>query len=86
MIRIWAKLVRDDKIIKDTIYENPAVFNIDNFYNYITDIAESLQIATPITLSKHLNYFMDFNTTTYLPSDFPETIDFDKFVLEQANI
>jgi len=86
MVRIWAKIICDNKIVKDIIYENPSVFTADSFFNYLADISEKLNIATPIPLSKHLNQFLEFNTTTFFPSDFAEEINFDKLVLEQANI
>ena len=85
MVRIWAKVIKEDKIIKDTIYENYETFNTENFFEYISNICDVLNIATPVILSKHIFHYISFNLTTFLPQDFPEEIDFDKFIIEEAS-
>lgn len=86
MVRIWAKVMKEEKIIKDTIYEDfENNFDSDNFFNYIASICETMDIATPVILNKHLFHYVEFNTAIFLPSDFPEEVDFDKFVIEEAS-
>ena len=85
MVRIWARVMKEDKIIADTIYENSENFNVENFFDYISSICETLNIATPVILSKHLFHYLTFNLATFLPQDFPEEIDFDKFIIEEAS-
>ena len=85
MVRIWAKIMKGDKILSDTIYENKENFNLENFFDYISTICESLNIATPVILSKHIFHYLTFNLATFLPQDFPEKIEFDKFVIEEAS-
>lgn len=86
MVRIWAKIVKEEKILKDTIYEDfSSQFDTDNFFTYIADICETLDIATPVILSKHLTHYIEFNTAIFLPEDFPEEVEFDKFILEEAS-
>ncbi len=86
MIRIWAQIVKNEKIKKSIIYENNTLFNINNFHDYIVDICAMLNIATPIILSKHISHFVEFNNSVFKSEDFVEQIDFDKLVLEQANL
>lgn len=85
MVRIWAKITKEEKILKDVIYEDFSQFNSDNFFDYIANICEKLDIATPIILKKHLLHYIEFNSTTFLPQDFPEEVDFDKFIIEEAS-
>lgn len=85
MVRIWAKVLTEEKIIKDMVYENPEKFEFDHFFDYISDICEALDICTPIILSKHTFHYVNFNTATFLPADFPESVDFDKVVIEEAS-
>lgn len=85
MVRIWAKVLTEEKIIKDMIYENFEKFDLDHFFDYISDICEKLDICTPIILSKHEYHYVNFNTATFLPADFPESVDFDKLVIEEAS-
>ena len=84
MVRIWAKVIKKDKIISDIIFERYETFSVDNFFDYISNICENLNIATPVILSKHIFHYLTFNLATFLPQDFPEEIDFDKFVIEEA--
>ncbi len=85
MVRIWAKVLKEEKILKDTIYEDTSNFDSDNFFNYIADICQTLDIATPVILSKHLLHYVEFNTAIFLPQDFPEDVEFDKFIIEEAS-
>lgn len=85
MVRIWAKIVKKEKILKDTIFEDFSSFDPNLFYDYIAKICESLDISTPVVLSKHIFHYINFNNTTFLSNDFPEEIDFDKFVIEEAS-
>ena len=43
-------------------------------------------IPTPIILKSHITNYVDFNNTTFLPRDFVESIDFDRFIIENAVI
>jgi len=85
MVRIWAKILKDEKILKDMIFEKFEKFDENSFFDYIAEICETLDIATPIILSKHLYHYIEFNNTTFSKNDFPEEISFDKFVIEEAS-
>ena len=85
MVRIWAKIVKEEKILRDMIFEDFTTFNPDNFYDYIATICENLDISTPVILSKHIFHYVNFNNATFFPNDFPEEIEFDKFVIEEAS-
>ena len=85
MVRIWAKVVKGEKILNDTIFENFTSFDPDMFFDYIATICEKLDIATPVILSKHIFHYLNFNNATFLPADFPEEIEFDKLVIEEAS-
>ncbi len=85
MVRIWAKVLIEEKIIKDMIYENQEKFDFEHFFDYISDICQNFDISTPVILSKHISHYVNFNNATFLPSDFAETVSFDKFVIEEAS-
>ena len=85
MVRIWARVVKGDKILQDTIFVRYENFSVDNFFDYISTICETLNIATPVILSKHIFHYLNFNLATFLPQDFPEEIEFDKLVIEEAS-
>ena len=48
MFKIWAKIITGEKIVKQLIYEREDKFVYSLFFNYVTDICEGLDIATPI--------------------------------------
>ena len=60
------------------------MFLEENFFDYISQICERLEIATPVILSKHLSHYLSFNNTVFYPVDFPEDVNFDKFIIENA--
>ena len=86
MFKIWAKLINEDKkLIKDVLYTNKERFDIDNFGQYVTDIAGLLDIATPNTLIYHQRNFDKFSYVKYLPRDFMEKVEFSSLLLENGN-
>ncbi len=85
MVRIWGRVMREDRIEKDTILEEGGAFLEENFFDYISSICERLGIATPVILTKHINHFETFHNAIFLPIDFPEDVDFDKFIIEDAS-
>lgn len=84
MIRIWAKILRDGKIIKQTVYERAGITDYSEFFEYVRDIAETLDCPTPVLIKTHLFNYAKYNTVRFTASDFVEKIDFDKLVLENA--
>ena len=82
MFRIWAKIIKDGKIVNQLTYERADKFVYSQFFSYLSDICEGLDIATPILLKTHIFNYAKFNTVRFLPRDFAETPEFDKLVLE----
>lgn len=86
MIRIWARTTKNDKITRSYIYESIDNFNESTIRKHIEKMCHEIDIPTPIILKSHINNYVDFNNTTFLNRDFVETIDFDKFIIENAII
>ncbi len=84
MFRIWAKVIKDGKIIKQVNYQRDDKFSYGEFFYYLTDICDSLDISTPVLLKTHIFNFAKFNTVRFIPRDFAETVDFDKLVLDNV--
>ena len=82
MFKIWGKIIKDGKIIKQVTYEREDKFTYSQFFNYLADICEQLDIATPVLLKTHIFNYAKFGRVTFLPRDFTEPVDFDKLVLE----
>ena len=86
MIRIWARTVSDNKITRSYIYESIDSFNEEKFFKHIERMCHEMDIPTPIILKSHITNYVDFNNSIFLPRDFVESIDFDKFIIENATL
>lgn len=82
MFRIWAKIFKGEKIIKQITYERDEKFTYSQFFTYLADICEELDIPTPVLLKNHIFGYAKFRTVKFLPRDFAETPEFDKLVLD----
>lgn len=82
MFRIWAKIITDGKIEKQITYEREDKFVYAKFFEYLADICEGLDIATPVLLKTHIFNYAKFNTVRFVPRDFAEPVEFDRLVLD----
>ena len=85
MNRIYAKLVTDNKLCGDYIYELQSDFVIHDFFEYMADICGKLDVPVPMILVKHIKIFLLYNSTTLRKEDFVESFPYDKLVVEIYN-
>ncbi len=84
MFRIWAKIISDGKIVKQLTYERNEKFSYSHFFDYLAEICEGLDIATPVLIKPHIFNYAKFNTVRFLPRDFAESVEFDYLILENV--
>lgn len=84
MVRIWAKVMKKDKILKQYLFEKEGQTDYSVFFEYVRDICEALDIPTPVIIKTHLFNYAKYNTLRFKKDDFVESINFDKLVLENA--
>ncbi len=84
MVRIWAKIVTDNKLQRDLIYEAIGNFDPNELYLHVREICHKLDIPSPVVLKTHAKNYTEFNTCSFLTRDFVEYVDFEKLVLENA--
>lgn len=82
MLKIWAKVMKEGRIVAQTTYEREEAFAYSEFFHYLADICVSLDIPTPVLLKPHLFQYAKFRHVVFRKSDFMEDIPFDKLVLE----
>ena len=85
MIKIWAKILKDNKIIKQTVYQKNQSMDYSQFLNHVIDICYELDIPTPVIIKNHIFNYAKYNTVRFNKSDFVDSVDFDKFVIENIN-
>ncbi len=83
-MKIWAKVLCDDKILRDVIYETERGLRPSEWQKTLQEIAYLLDIATPISLATHLKHFDRFNRVKFIPRDFVEEVEFTSVVLENV--
>lgn len=86
MFKIWAKVLKNDKIKKQYVLEKPDVIDYSLFFDYVREICENLDIPTPVIIKTHIFNYAKYNVLRFKKDDFVEKIDFDKLVLENAFI
>ena len=82
MFRIWAKVLTEEHIERQFVYEKDTKFAYSRFFDYLAEICTALDVPTPVLLKTHVFNFAKFNHFVFRPSDFMEAVSFDKFVLE----
>ncbi|MDE6411995.1 MAG: hypothetical protein K2L02_05645 [Clostridia bacterium] len=82
MFRIWAKVLKDEHIQKQFVYESEEKFSYSDFFTYLSDICVELDVPTPVLLKTHIFNYAKFNHVAFRPDDFIEQITFDKLQLE----
>ena len=81
MIKLWGKILKDNKIKKDYTISIEE-FSFENLYDYLKDMCYNLKIETPIILPKHLRQFEEYSITRFYSGDFIDYIDFDFLQIE----
>lgn len=85
MFKIWAKIIRDDKIVHNYVLEKDDTFHLTRLSLYLAEICNELDIETPVILNKHMEHFYLFNLTTFYQTDFISSVNFDKLVIENIS-
>ena len=86
MVKIWAKVMKKGKIIKQFTFEKLGEVDYSEFFSYLREICENLDIPTPVLIKQHLFAYAKYNTVKFVKDDFLESIDFDRLVLENLFI
>lgn len=76
--------MKKDKILKQFMLEKVESMDYSMFFDYLREICENLDIATPVLIKTHLFNYAKYNNVKFTQSDFVEPISFDKLVLENA--
>ncbi len=82
MIKIWGSIIKKNKISAGHMLELDAEPGIDIYMSAIREICEKLDLEMPVILSKHKNDIEFFSLVRFLPADFIEKVDFQRFDIE----
>ncbi len=78
-MRIWGKIMKDNRLIKDTVIE---IYDTDlsrtkKVYKALEDMCYEFDLATPIWLKQNQNDFILHARTQFRQDSFIESIEFD---------
>lgn len=77
MVKLWIKVMKDDKIVKDIVVERDEKFEYSQFAEYLSEGFYPLDISNPVVIKNHILNFAKYNVARFVPSDFLEPVDFD---------
>ena len=83
-MKVWAKVMKGDKILRDVVYENDVPLTQSGFQSLMQELSYQLDIATPVILVNHLKHLERFNRVKFLARDFIEDVDFDLLIVERV--
>ena len=81
-MRLWGKVMIQDKIIRQFVLEKEEKIVFSHFYEYLTELCSALDIPTPVLTKTHIFNFAKFNRVKFLPRDFVESLGYDHLFVE----
>ena len=83
-MRIWAKVLHDHRIMRETVREFSSArpSDLEGWSVLLHELCQDLDLCRPVILGKHMNDLKQFSRVVFKPRDFIEPVDFDEFELE----
>lgn len=86
MLRIWGKIMKNGKILRDIIVtSNVDGTYQDNLKSCITEVCDKLDIEKPYWLPVNLKEFNDRGKVNFDSNNFIQQIEFDRLVIEELD-
>ena len=82
MVKIWGNIIRKNKISESKLISSNEEADMNLYLDTIQSLCNELDLEMPIILSKHRNDMDVFNLVSFLPSDFIDKVDFQRFDIE----
>lgn len=83
-MRIWAKVLQEHRIIRETVREFSSArpSDMEGWSVPLHELCQDLDLCRPVILQKHVHDLKQFSRVVFKPADFIETVDFDAFEVE----
>ena len=83
-MRIWAKVLQDHRIMRETVREFASArpSDMEGWSSLLHELCQDLDHCRPLVLRKHVNDLARFSRVVFKPADFIESVDFDEFEIE----
>ena len=79
MFRMWAKLFKDNHLLRDTVIENSSLdmTRTGKVFAAVEEICREFDLAKPIWLEATINEFKRYDKARFRQDSFIEQIEFD---------
>ena len=78
MFRLWGKIFKDNKMLKDTVIcDESAETRTHKIFHALDEICHEFDLSKPIWLDATINDFKKHDKTRFYQDNFMDTIDFD---------
>ncbi len=79
MFRFWGKIFRENRLVKDMVYENSdsSLNRTKKVFAGIHEFCVAFDLSEPIWLDKNIAEFKRTDKTRFYADNFIENIDFD---------
>ena len=83
-MRIWAKVLKEHRIIRETVREFSSArpSDMEGWSLPLHELCQDLDLCRPVLLRKHVNDLTRFSRVVFKPADFIEAVDFDELEVE----
>ena len=84
MMKIWAKVLTDHRIMNETVREFSSArpSDMEGWSVLLHELCQDLDLCRPVILKKHVNDLKQFSRVVFKPADFIESVNFDEFEIE----
>ncbi len=79
MFRVWAKIFKDNRLLKDLVICNDdlSMSRTKKVFSCLDEVCYELDLSKPIWLDKNINDFKRHDKTRFTSDNFIEPIEFD---------
>ena len=83
-MRIWAKVLQDHRIMRETVREFSSArpSDMEGWSVILHELCQDLDLCRPVILRKHVNDLRQFSRVVFKAGDFIESVDFNEFEVE----
>lgn len=86
MYRLWAKIIKNGRIINSVDVSNKDNISLEEKRKKCFEqICYEFDLSMPLWLNKHSIEFNEFKSVTFYSDDFIDKVDFDKLVIDLIN-
>ncbi len=84
MFRLWAKIIKDGKIVKDIVVEDDSEdkTRTRKVFDSLEHICREFDLGNPIWLASNISEFKRFSKTNFNSDNFMEQIEFDRLEIQ----